>query len=56
LFLIGSGLITGLPLLFFSEAAKKSPITWWDFFSFLHQVYNFYVEYFCLTSHFRKQK
>jgi chloramphenicol-sensitive protein RarD len=27
LFLIGSGLITGLPLLFFSEAAKKSPIT-----------------------------
>jgi chloramphenicol-sensitive protein RarD len=35
LFLIGSGVITGLPLIFFSEAAKRIPYYMMGFFQFL---------------------
>jgi chloramphenicol-sensitive protein RarD len=56
LFLLGSGLITGLPLLFFSEAAKKIPYYMMGFFQFLAPSLQFICGVFLYNEPLSKTK
>jgi chloramphenicol-sensitive protein RarD len=54
--LVGSGLITGLPLLFFSEAAKKIPYYMMGFFQFLAPTLQFLCGVFLYNEPLSKTK
>ncbi len=56
LFLVGSGVITGLPLLFFSEAAKKIPYYMMGFFQFLAPSLQFLCGVFLYNEPLSKTK